>query len=227
MISKALVVAAAFAIASTATMAAGVNGATASKDKRITSVPSGSSHYTPAQLPGKTPNVIFNNIGWKYPNGLYFCCYGDTISGSTSQIGQTFWLAASFSPSEDATVKEIDAGVGWVSGANKVEITLYDDNGGVPGNVIATGEASALGVFGDCCGLASMRIKGGAAVTGGSTYWVAVTTDGAASNTWAAWNFNSTDQINPVSVAASNGAGWTNLGGSVPAPSFAVIASKR
>ncbi len=221
MIKKLLVAVAVVAFAGTAASAAGVNGATLSKDKRMTSVAHPTSGYTPAQRPFGAGKLIFSNIGYKYPNGLYFCCYGDTISGSTSAVGQTFWLAASFTPSADAVVKEIDAGVGWVSGTNKVIVTLYDDNGGIPGKVLATGSATGLTSFGSCCGLAILGDH--VRVTGGATYWVSVTTDGANSTTWAAWNLNSTDQINPVTIAASDGTTWTNLGGSIPAPGFAVI----
>lgn len=221
MIKRVLVALVATAFVGAAAQAAGVNGATVSKDKRITSVAHGSSVYTPARMPVGAGKLIWSNIGYKYPNGLYFCCYGNTISGSGSLVGQTFWLAASFTPAADATVKEIDAGVGWVSGTNNVIVTLYNDNGGVPGKVRATGAASGLTTFGGCCGLAILNDR--VAVKAGNTYWVSVTTDGADSDTWAAWNFNSTDQINGVSVATSNGGAWTNVGGEIPAPSFAVI----
>jgi hypothetical protein len=221
MIKRVLVALVASAFVGAAAQAAGVNGATVSKDKRITSVPHGSSMYTPGHMPVAAGKLIWSNIGYKYPNGLYFCCYGNTISGSGSVIGETFWLAASFTPAADATVKEVDAGVGYVTGTNKVIVTLYDDNGGVPGKVLATGAATGLTTFGSCCGLAILddRVK----VTGGDTYWVGVTTDGAGSDTWAAWNFNSTDQINAVTIATSNGGAWTNVGGEIPAPSFAII----
>jgi hypothetical protein len=220
MLKNACIALAALAFAASSATAAGVNGATLSKDKRFTSVAHPNGNYSPARMPPMN-NKIFSNVGWKYPNGLYFCCYGNTISGSASAVGQTFWLAASFTPAEDVKVKEIDAAVGWVTGTNKVIITLYDDDGGVPGSELASGAATGLGSFGSCCSLAILDDK--VRLSGGSTYWVAVTTDGADSTTWAAWNFNSTDQINPVTVAASNGGAWTNLGGSVPAPSFAVL----
>ncbi|HWA03988.1 MAG TPA: choice-of-anchor R domain-containing protein [Rhizomicrobium sp.] len=221
MIRKVLVFAAALAFAGTTALAAGTSGVTLSSDKRITSIRNPHSVYTPHLAP-KNQNLIFSNIGFKYAKGLYFCCYGNTISGSNSLIGQTYWLAGSFVPESDATVKEIDAAVGYVTGANTVVVTLYDDNGGVPGNVLAKGKASGLTTFGTCCGLAIAKGKH-VALTAGHTYWVAVTTDGADSDTWAAWNFNSTNQIDPVSVAVSNGGAWSAAGGEVPAPSFAVI----
>ena len=171
-------------------------------------------------MPGK--NLVFSNVGFKYPNGLYFCCYGNTISGSGSVIGATYWVAMGFTPAADADLKEIDVGVGYVTGTNKVIISLYDDNGGVPGNVIKKWSQTGLGNFGACCQIEVGKTRG-IHVTAGTPYWVAVTTDGADSDTWAAWPFNSTDQINPVPLAVSNGAGWSAAGGSVPAPNFAVI----
>jgi hypothetical protein len=222
MIRKAIVVLAALSFATTAALAAGVNGAYTSKDKTKTYITHpGTGVYTPAAKPPKNDNVIFSNIGTKYPNGLYFCCYGDTISGPNSLIGETIGLAASFTPAADATVHRIDTGVGWVSGTNEVIISLYDDNGGVPGNLLMSGAASNLGTFGDCCTLASLH-TGGIAVQGGHTYWVTVTTDDTDADTWAAWPFNSTDQVNAVTIAGWDGSSWTNFGGSIPGPSLAV-----
>ena len=194
----------------------------ASKDGRITSVAHGSAHYTapPSLVPGK--NLIFSNVGFKYPNGLYFCCYGNTISGSGRVIGSTNSVAMGFTPAADADLKEIDVSVGYVTGTNKVIIGLYDDNGGVPGNLIKKWSETGLGNFGSCCQIEVGKAKG-IHVTAGTAYWVAVTTDGAGSDTWAAWPFNSTDQINAVPLAVNQGSGWTNAGGEIPAPNFAVI----
>ena len=53
MIKRVLVALAALAFAGSAASAAGVNGATLSKDQRTTSVSIGSGHYTPTALPKK------------------------------------------------------------------------------------------------------------------------------------------------------------------------------
>jgi len=222
MIRSSLLAFALTAFTASTAMAVTVNGVSASKDGRITSVPYGSTHYTPPPtlVPGK--NLVFSNVGYKYPNGLYFCCYGNTISGSGSVIGSVNWVAMGFTPAAGADLKEIDVGVGYVTGTNKVIISLYDDNGGVPGNLIKKWPATGLGAFGACCQIEVNRARG-IHVTAGTPYWVAVTTDGAGSDTWAAWPFNSTDQINPVPIAVNQGSGWTNAGGEIPAPNFAVI----
>ena len=66
------------------------------------------------------------------------------------------------------------------------------------------------------------KMKKTVAVTAGTQYWVVLSTDSNSANTWDAWNFNSTDQINPVTEAYNQGSGWTSYSG-VPAFSFAVM----
>jgi len=212
------------AFAAGSALAVTVNGVSTSKDGRITSIPQGSAHYTPPPAQQAGANLVFSNVGFKYPNGLYFCCYGNTISGSGSVIGSTNWVAMGFTPAANADLKEIDVGVGWVTGTNKVIVGLYDDNGGVPGNLIKKWSGTGLGNFGSCCQMVVGKAKRGSIqLTAGTPYWVAVTTDGAGSDTWAAWPFNSTDQINAVPLAVNQGGGWSNAGGEIPAPNFAVI----
>jgi hypothetical protein len=223
MIRKALVVIAALAIAGTA-QAAGVNGASVSKDKRTTTAQHGSTTLAPAVVPGGGKmDVIFSNLGFKYPKGYYFCCYGDTISGPNSQIGSTIWVATQFTPAADASVKEIDLGVGWVSGTNKVIINIAEDDGGVPGNVLGSWPATGLGTFGDCCQLATATGIKHVKLTAGTPYWIYVSTDDSDSDTWAAWPFNSTDETDPMPVAGYDGTSWTNFGSFPPAMSFAVL----
>ena len=68
----------------------------------------------------------------------------------------------------------------------------------------------------------SAEDRNGIAVTGGTPYWVAVTTDANGTDTFASWEFNSTDQLDAVPSAVNKGAGWVTNGGAVPATSFAV-----
>jgi len=166
-------------------------------------------------------DTVFSNIGYKYPDGLYFCCFGNTISGPNSQIGDTIWPAAEFTPASDATIKEIDVALGWVSGANRVVINIAEDDGGVPGNVLASFPVTGLGVFGDCCQLA--QATGKVKVTGGTPYWIFISTDASSMTTWAAWPFNSTDQVDTINTAGFDGSTWTAFGPSRPAISFALF----
>jgi hypothetical protein len=221
MIRKAFVVLAALALAGSA-QAYGANGASVSKDKRTTTVQHGSTTYAPIARPPHKLDTIFDNIGFDYPKGLYFCCYGDTVSGPNSQIGSTVWPATQFTPAANAKVKEIDVAVGYVSGVNKVIINLAEDNGGVPGNVLGSWPATGLGTFGDCCQLATVSVSH-VKLTAGTPYWIFLSTDDTNDTTWAAWPFNSTDQVDSMVVAGFDGTSWTNFGAGVPALSFAVL----
>lgn len=221
MFKKTVVVLAALAFMSASADAAGVNGATVSKDKLTTMARPGSSHYVPAPPPDRT-DTIFSNIGRHYPLGLYFCCFGNTISGPNSPIGQTIWNAVEFTPAGDATIKEIDVSVGLAAGSNHIVVNIAEDNGGVPGTVLGSFPVSgAMGVFGDCCNLvtAASHIR----VTGGTPYWLFLSTDGQSDDTWAAWPYNATDQVNTLNTAGYDGSTWTAFGPGRPAVSFALL----
>src|SRR3569832_2976397 len=114
MIKKVLGALAALALSGAAAAAAGVNGATLSKDKRFTSVGAGSGHYAPTALPHK--EAIFSNVGTKYPKGLYFCCYGNTISGPDSIVGAAYSVALQFTPASDIDARDFVVGVVLVVG---------------------------------------------------------------------------------------------------------------
>ncbi len=220
MIKTSLVALALVTFAASGASAAGDKTYTLSKNKTVTSVSQPSVHYSPSVLPGKGSKVIFSNVGTLYPKGLYFCCYGDTISGPSSVIGTPYAAALQFTPAANAKVTEIDAGIGLADGTNAVVLSLYDDNGGVPGNLIATGTATGLGAFGDCCTMATVKIKK-ASVTAGTPYWVVASATG---DSWDAWAFNSTDETDVLTAAYSSDGGSTwSPGAAVPAMSFQVL----
>jgi hypothetical protein len=219
---KRMVFSTALAVAmSGAAMAATIGGVTVSHDGRTVVQTKPQPHYLPALQHKKGLKTIFSNIGTDYPKGLYFCCYGSTISGPNSELAATYWAAAAFTPTADATVTEIDAGVGYVAGTNSVTLSLYTDTGGVPGTLIKSFTSGALGDFGSCCTLAVASDKKGIAVTAGTQYWLTVTTSKAEDSTFAAWSFNSTDQTVPVNEAYNDGSGWTSYSGA-PAVSFGI-----
>jgi hypothetical protein len=223
MIRKSLLALAALALASTTALAANDIGATVSKDGLKTMVPQGAVHtFVRGGIRDPKLTEIFSDIGVKYPKGLYFCCYGGTIGGPTSQVGQ-IWQAEAFTPTANATVTEIDAGVGFVSGVNGVTVGLYTDASGVPGTALISKDATGLGAFGACCALVAVKDKTGAAVTAGTQYWVVISTDKKTTTTWDAWNMNSTDQVDPIPFASNSGSGWTGGFSTTPAYSFAVL----
>ncbi|HEY5048523.1 MAG TPA: choice-of-anchor R domain-containing protein [Rhizomicrobium sp.] len=220
MIGKTAIALGALAFAGSAALAAGSNEASVSKDGLITTIPHAIQSYAMPTHRDPMAKVIFSNIGFDYPNGLYFCCYGGTVSGPSSQLGSESWEAAAFTPTATGKVTELEIGVGYVSGTNSVNVGLYSDASGVPGTALASADVTGLGTFGSCCMTAILKKR--VAVTAGTQYWVVLSTDSTNTNVWAAWNFNSTDQIDPVTEAYNSGTGWASYSG-VPAFSFAVM----
>jgi hypothetical protein len=139
----------------------------------------------------------------KYPFGVYFCCYGDTIAGPNAGFGHTYWSAQGFTASANATVTRLKASVGFVEGVNQVVVGIYSDSNGIPGTPLfnkAT-KVGSLGSFGSCCVLAIVN-DAGVQIKKGSTYWVVVSTNKKSETTFGAWAFNSTDMRENVNLVA-------------------------
>ncbi len=155
--------------------------------------------------------TIAGNLS-RYPFGVYFCCYGDTIAGPSAGFGHTYWAAMGFTPSANATVTRLKASVGFVVGVNSIVLGLYSDSNGIPGKPIfnqAT-KVGALGNFGDCCVLAVVN-DAGVKVKKGTPYWVVVSTNKKSATTFGAWAFNSTDMRETVNLTAGYVDGtWTS-----------------
>jgi hypothetical protein len=167
-------------------------------------------------------HALFNNIGLKYPKGLYFCCFGLTIAGPTSSVGFQSWIAVKFTPDADALVTEIDAAVEHGSGTNEIDIVLYADKGGVPGQKLKSFKVTGLEGISSCCGLAVGKDRSGIAVTGGTPYWVAVITDKGGPDMFGAWVDNTTDEVSAGDFAVNSGTGWQAAGSIIPRVAFAV-----
>lgn len=212
----------AVALAGSAATASPVHGIMLSRNGWTTSVTRGSGIYLASPRHDDGATAIFSNIGVKYPLGLYFCCSGATISGPDSVLNFQSWPAMQFTPSTDAVVTEIDVAVEWISGTNEVDLGLYSDADGVPGTLLKLFRATGLESVGGCCSFAVGKDRQGIAVSGSTPYWVAVTTDTNAPDTFASWEFNSTDQLDALPSAVNKGSGWVTNGGAVPAASFAV-----
>jgi hypothetical protein len=208
------------ALVSTGVLAGTVAGVTLSDDGK-TAVFEGTGRYAEAPQHDAGTKVIFSNIGTKYPKGEYFCCFGDTISGSTSIVGAQSWVAAQFAALDDTKVTEIDVAAEWADGTNEIAISLYTDKNGVPDKLLKTFTVTGLQGVSSCCGFAIGKDAKGIAIKGGQSYWVAVTTP--ASNTFVVWADNSTDQIYGLPLAENSGTGWAYAGYQIPQLSFGVF----
>jgi hypothetical protein len=220
MFGKALIGLGIAALVSFGARAGTIAGVTLSDDGK-TAVFEGSGDYAAAPQHDADTKVIFSNIGVKYPKGEYFCCFGDTISGSQSEVGSQSWVAAQFAALDDTTVTEIDVAAEWAAGTNEIGISLYTDKNGIPDKLLKTFTATGLQGISGCCGLAVAKDDHGIAIKGGRPYWIAVTTP--ASNTFVVWADNSTDQIYGLPIAENSGSGWAYAGYQIPQLSFGVF----
>lgn len=204
--------------------AATPQGTLLSADKRITAVPFATGKYLPdaanlQSLGIDAKSLVAGNIGTLYPKGEYFCCYGYTISGPTSPVGEEIALAVAFTPTTTKTLAAIQVGVGYVEGTNAIAVSLFSDAGGLPGTSLASLNVANLPTFGSCCALATASSSGGVTLTAGTQYWVVVSTP--VKNTYAAWNFNTTDEVDEQTLAVNEGSGWLPSG-ALPGLAFAV-----
>jgi hypothetical protein len=130
----------------------------------------------PAQKTPATQKIIFSNIGPTTTNA-----YNDTtgyyILGPSNSVGLSEqWIGVPFTPRSSAHVTNLYVAVGSISGTNLVNVGLYSDSGGTVGSLLASAPASAIPFFGTCCQVVGVSIPS-TAVTGGTQYWIVVTSD--------------------------------------------------
>jgi hypothetical protein len=150
--------------------------------------------------------TIYSNLGTG--TDVYYADEGWTISGSSSAVGESIWIATPFTPTASATATELSVGVGYVEGTNEVAIALVDDSNGLPeGKVLKSWNFKNMFTFGDCCTLDTVKDKKGIKVKKGTQYWVEVYTNTNDEDLWGAWcfNYNFTEGNFAYNI---NGEGW-------------------
>lgn len=200
---------------------AGHRGIITSQDGRMSIATQPPSHVVPWNEPAGS-TTIAGNLS-RYPYGVYFCCYGWTISGPDSFLGSAYWVAVPFTPSTDVRVTALEASVGWGgSGPNGVTLSLNADANGLPGNVLAGANLTNISSFGDCCTLSIAKDPAGIAVSAGTQYWLVVSTSSGTSTTYDGWALNSTDMRYYSFAGYSTANGWYATEGILPG--YAVLA---
>jgi hypothetical protein len=196
--------------------AAGQHGVVTSQDGRLSIAKQGPSHVTPSNEPAGLTKIAGNLS--TYPNGVYFCCYGYTISGPSSFLGAAYWIAVPFTPSVNYSAKAVAVSVGWGgNGTNGMTLSLNVDAGGIPGAALASTDLTGLQSYGSCCTLAIGKGNAGIPVNAGTQYWVVVSTDASTVNTFDAWAFNSTDMRSfPFASYSSTSGVWGATSGLLP-----------
>jgi hypothetical protein len=175
-----------------------------SHDNRVVSVMPGKiSNLIPNLFPKKNKSALYSTIATKYPNSLYFCCYGNTISGPSSFFGEAYGAAEQVIPTSSGSATSLTAAVGYVSGSKSVTLTLYADNGNTPGAELASGTGTSNTEFGACCGVVTAKIKK-TKLAKGTAYWVGITAGGA---DFDAAPYETVDEVNPGYAAGTSNGG--------------------
>lgn len=155
--------------------------------------------------------TITDNIAHKYPKGLFNKVAGRPVTGSANLIGYPqYWIGAAFTPAADVSVKRVQVAVSSANGTNAGVVALYDDNAGVPGNVLKAWHMSDLPAYGSCCTV-TVKNATGVPLVGGHQYWVVVKTDNTSQDTYLSWNYNTSDQttLRPMAYYCKNANGAT------------------
>jgi hypothetical protein len=149
---------------------------------------------------GVRADVLFNNFG---PGDTYNTGVGWTVSGSSPQIAS----AMAFTPSETATLDSITLAVSLFTGTNEVLVKLETDAAGQPGTVLESFDfVNQMGPFGSANPPLTASSLTHPLLATGTQYWLAAFP--GASDTGAAWNFNSIGQTGPLDQSADGGASW-------------------
>jgi hypothetical protein len=209
------------ALISTSCLASAGGGVMTSPDKTMTYSLRHSGPVIPYYVEHKKAPVIFSNLATKYPKSLYYAPDGLTISGPNTITG-TIETAVAFTPAANATVSEIDAAVGNISGTNGVLISVYSDASNSPGASLGDFSVSGLPVFGSCCELAIAKVKKGVKLTAGTQYWLVFSTSNKQSNAFDAVSPQEIDQLDTYSEAGNFGNGWLQTYTSAVAPAFTI-----
>jgi len=154
---------------------------------------------TPSSL-----QILYTNLGKKghlyYPDGL-------TVSGPNSSAVFSFFIAMPFTPSLNSHVSEVRVAVQYLSGANQVNLSIYEDSGGVPGTLLA-GPVTITNLpnANTCCRLTVADFTP-VAVSGGVRYWVVANTPatGVGSDFEGLWQPAANIS---VPLALDNGTSW-------------------
>jgi hypothetical protein len=221
----ALVASAAFALTASVAVAA-PSGVIFDSHTKMVSVVQRGGQFTPQlNVKPKAPKIYNNFANFaKYPKGPYWAFEGYAVSGPSGPFGTQVSIGAPFTPMVSATATGVEVAAAWQpgEGANGVVVGIYSDSSGVPGTELWTGNADNLQDVGACCAITHLNIKHGLALTGGTQYWVVLSTSDQESATLDVWLLNEIDQVDPATIATNTGSGWSTST-AMPGPAFAIL----
>ena len=187
-------------LASMALVASGEKKFAFSPDLRTVRANNPPAQVTPAPAIDEGLSVIAGNFS-SYPYATYFSIFGNTIDQGVNGYPFLIWQGEAFIPTADATVKQIQVGVGDLNaGYGSIQLSLYDDANGVPGNVLKSVNVKNVQPYGECCAPTTAKLGEGVPVTAGTQYWVVVSTTPKDVDIYG-WNFNTTNMTAQLSAA--------------------------
>jgi hypothetical protein len=190
--------------ATVALIASGQNKFAFSPDHRTVMAKNPPSQVTPAPAVDQGLQVIAGNFS-TYQFGTYFSIFGNTIDQGVNGYPFLIWQGEAFTPTADATVTELQVGLGDLnSGSGSIQLSLYDDANGVPGNVLKSAAAKHVQPYGECCGATTAKLGAGVPVTAGTQYWLVVSTTARDTDIYG-WNFNTTNMTAQLSASYCQG----------------------
>ena len=167
---------------------------------------------TPMEQSPASLKTIFSNLGPTITNA-YDDANGFFVEGPNTGFGEQ-WVAVPFIPKANSTVTQLQVAVGYYfSGTKQIIVGLYSDASGNVGTTLATATATNIPDFGTCCKMVTVNLTP-TTVTGGTQYWIGVTSDDT-----NAPDFVGIWQSSNRAKAATNigNGGWSSFGENWPA----------
>ena len=165
--------------------------------------------------------VLFDNFG---PGDTYQYGYGMTLSDG-SPVGTDYDQGSGFDiVGGNYYLDSIEAAIGFVTGQNIMNLTLYDDAGGVPGTPLEHVQVvGMMGNFGSVNPPVRFDFSGTTLLLEGALYWAIASTE---DNSWSAWCFNDQGDVGPNAFRQDMGAWSSSVGdraafrvlGTIPGP---------
>lgn len=168
-------------------------------------------------LPAMAQSTLYSDLGTG--TDVYQSSTGWTVAGS-GILGESFTAANEFTAGASGSVSQIDIGIGTAAGGNSFFAALYTASGNDPGTLIAQwNNLSSTETFGQCCGLVTISGITGVNLTAGTSYFLVLGPTNLTSDTFDAWNWNSTGATGTDLYATSgcqngtgNGCAWNSNG---------------
>ena len=138
--------------------------------------------------------TIFTNLGPASTNLYNTYAGGYYVSGNRAADVSELWEALPFTAKTNSHATTLVAALWRRSGASKVNLGIYSDEGGKVGTLLPGGQGSTTEIpnYGECCALAQVTLPGaGVPLTAGTHYWLVASPDDAAAPDFEAlWQFS-------------------------------------